>query len=431
MIQAGEKDSAPAQISVQISAQIDHLLKPGTPGLRFPPSLEAQFERDTGAPRSRRLWREGLISIIAFNLFYIGEWLLTRQVTRHELVLQLGLITPLCLLVNLTMRFNPPRWLREGSISLMACVIACAYLQLQLGKGPVAIAFTLVAVIVTAMFAAVVMRLRFFFALVASVVIAIAGVLFLFLDRTLQTEEKMTGVALMSIAISIAMMSNFSLEREERLGYLRFLQSEAQRQEISEINSRLATLSSIDKVTALPNRRAYEDRFERMWQQAQEDASPLALIVIDIDHFKMLNDVHGHLYGDEVLRRVGSLLSQSLRSTTDFAARYGGEEFVVLLPRTNRESAERVAERIRDLIEMGASPLGTSLPQTECLMWVTASCGASTCTPTDSLNKEHLLECADEAMYQAKSEGRNRVCYRPLQPLSEMETHVPIPEHVA
>ena len=414
-----------------VPEQIDRLLKRGLQRLRFPPLLEVQFERENAAPRARRLWREGLISILAFNLFYVGEWLLTHQISHGELTLQLGVITPLCLLVNLLMRFNPPQWLREGSVSFMACLIACTYLYLQVGKGQVAVALTLVGVIVTAMFTAVVMRLRFFFSLAACVLITIAGTIFLVVDRALRSDEKITGLALMTIAIGIGVMSNYSLEREERLGYLRFLQSEIQRQEILRMNVRLAKLSSIDKLTALPNRRAYEERFEQLWEQARADNTSLSFIVVDVDHFKAMNDVRGHTYGDEVLRRVGALIPQALRSPADFAARFGGEEFVVLLPETGRESAERVGERIRALIEMAGSPQQNPHPPTECLIWVTASCGISTCIPTAGRRKETLLDCADKAMYQAKADGRNRVCYRALEPNLTGDLRVPISGHVA
>ena len=398
-----------------VRSQIEYLLGHSTRSLRFPSMLEAQFERACGASRARRLWREGLISIIAFNIFYLSEWLLTRQISRRELLIQMLLITPLSLVVNVTMRFNPPRWLREGSVSLMTCVISCTYLMLQHGKQPVAVAFTLVAVIVTAMFSAVVMRLRFAYALSSCSVIVVGGLAFLIADHVLTMEEKISGAALMVIAIGIVMMSNYSMEREERIGYLRYLQSEWQREEVSEMNAQLEMISTQDKLTGLPNRRSYEKRYEALWTEARAQQSALALIVIDVDHFKVLNDVRGHIYGDEVLRRVGSLLPQALRSTADFAARYGGEEFVVVLPHTERESAERVAERIRALIEMAGSPSQPALPQTECVMWVTASCGVATCVPGDLDKKEDLLECADKAMYQAKMDGRNRVCYRAFE----------------
>ena len=102
---------------------------------------------------------------------------------------------------------------------------------------------------------------------------------------------------------------------------------------------------------------------------------------MDVDHFKALNDVRGHMYGDEVLRRVSSLMLQSLRSRADFGARYGGEEFVVLLPKTDRESAERGGRADTEAGGDGGSPPQEQLSG-ECLMWVTASCGVSTCEST-------------------------------------------------
>ena len=398
-----------------VATQLDRLLQSGVRGLSFPAVLERQFERDRGAQRAQRLWREGLISIIVFNLFYVGEWLITRQVTLHELLTQLGIITPLSLVVNFTMLLNPPRWLREGSVAGMTCGISCTYLYLQHGKEPIAIAFTLVGVIVTAMFASVVMRLRFYFALAATSVIVVAGQIFLVVDHGLTADQKTTGAALMTIAIGISMMSNYSLEREERVGYLRYLESEAQRYAVSEMNLQLAKLSSMDKLTGLANRRAYEERFDQLWSEAIEEGSSLAAVVIDVDHFKVLNDLRGHIYGDEVLSKVGLLLPKALRSTADFAARYGGEEFVVLLPRTEQDAAVRIAERIRALIEMAGSPPQPPLPVSECLMWVTASCGVSACVPRSEQKREELLESADRAMYHSKSMGRNRVSYSPCE----------------
>ncbi len=405
---------------IYVPEQIARLSGRGLRALTFPKELELQFEADGGPARAERLWREGLTSIILFDVFYIGEWLLTRQVTRNEMWCQICVITPLALLVNLAMRFGLPKWCREGSVAAMASIIACTYLRLQHGKGPVAVALTLVGVIVTAMFAGVVMRLRFFYALGASMVILVAALTFLAVEGALTPEQKIMGASLTTIVIGITMMSNFSLEREERLGYLRFLESESRRKEVSVVNARLERLSTIDNLTGLANRRGYEARFQELWSEAEREDTPLSMVVIDVDHFKVLNDVRGHTYGDEVLRRVGSLMTQSLRSRADFAARYGGEEFVVLLPKTERESAERIGERIRTLVEMAGSPPQEQLGG-ECLMWVTASCGVSTCESTAGRRKEELLEAADRAMYEAKSEGRNRVRFRTLKLRVEME----------
>ena len=397
-----------------VPQQIARLSGRGPRWLTFPEELEALFEEDRGASRAMRLWREGLISIVAFDLFYLGEWLTTSELTRNELLVQIGIITPIALLVNLLMRFPIPRWLREGSVATVSCLIACTYLYLQHGKGPVDVAFSDVGAIVAAMFASVVMRLRFYYALTASMVILAAALFFLAIDAGLTPGEKIMGMSLTAIAIGITMMSNFSLEREERLGYLRYLESESRSREVSAVNARLERLSTMDNLTGLVNRRGYEARFDELWRGAEEEGNSLSLLVIDVDHFKVLNDVRGHIYGDEVLRRVASLLRQALRSRADFAGRFGGEEFVVLLPRTDRESAERVGERIRMLVETAGSPPQDYLAG-EVLMWVTVSCGVATCVPEANRRKEELLEAADRAMYEAKAEGRNRVRFRGLK----------------
>ena len=403
-----------------VSEQILRLSRSGPRWLTFPEELEALFEEDKGASRGRRFWREGLISIVAFDLFYFGEWLKTSELRRHELLMQIGVITPIALLVNLLMRFPTPKWLREGSVAVVSCLIACTYLYLQHGKGQVDVAFSVVGAIVAAMFASVVMRLRFYYALASSMMILGAALAFLAIDAGLSSSEKMMGMSLTAIAIGITMMSNFSLEREERLGYLRYLESESRSEEVSAMNSRLERLSTIDNLTGLLNRRGYEARFQELWDEAERDGSSLSLLVIDVDHFKVLNDVRGHMYGDEVLRRVASLMTQALRTRADFAGRYGGEEFVVLLPRTDAGSAERVGERIRMLVEAAGSPPQEQLVG-EVLMWATVSCGVSACVPAVGRRKEELLEAADRAMYEAKAEGRNRVRFQEMKAKGTLE----------
>lgn len=394
-----------------IRAQIEQLLGPGVGLLVFPEPLEARFEAESGSRRSGRMWREALIALLTISVFYVIDYVVTRQVSRRELLVELGVVLPLGLATCELLRRQPPMWLREGGLACTGCVITGAYLAMQLGKGALAIAFSLIGVIVMELVLTVVLRLRFRFALAASTVIGVATILYLRVYRAMTEEQTITGAALTMVVIGIAMLSNFGLEREERVCYLRALESEVQRREVAEINVRLAEISTRDRLTGLPNRRAYEEQFEQMWNDAAAEGTPLSAIVLDIDHFKSLNDVCGHIYGDEVLRRVGALLPQALRSTADFVARYGGEEFVVLLPRTERENAELVAERVRALIEMAGSPPQPALPQEECLMWVTVSCGTSTCYPIAGLQQESLIGQADRALYRAKAAGRNCVMF--------------------
>src|ERR1700735_1077150 len=246
----------------------------------------------------------------------------------------------------------------------------------------------------------------------ASAFLAASDFVFLHQDHFLNASEKLLGITLAVCAVSMTVVGNYSVGREERLGYLMRLRSEIQSRELSFLNVELQKISYIDNLTGLANRHSYELQFAKLWREAVDSGNSLSAIVIDIDHFKITNDTRGHLYGDRVLARVASLLLQSLRCKDDFAARFGGEEFVVLLPGATREGAMIVAERIRKLVEMAGSP---ALPEPGGHPRLsTVSCGVASCYPTDSNCQEDLLDAADKALYQAKARGRNLVCWGEL-----------------
>jgi len=134
--------------------------------------------------------------------------------------------------------------------------------------------------------------------------------------------------------------------------------------------------------------------------------------MVDVDHFKHMNDTYGHLSGDRVLKRIARLITEALRMTGDFAARFGGEEFVLLLPSTQQVAALQVAERIRKLVEVaGFPPLDASRIPLQREITATVSCGVATAHPIAGEDRRHLLDAADRALYQAKTDGRNRVCF--------------------
>jgi diguanylate cyclase (GGDEF)-like protein len=153
-----------------------------------------------------------------------------------------------------------------------------------------------------------------------------------------------------------------------------------------------------DTLTGLPNRRAADETLRRMTAHAGRAVSPLGAILLDLDHFKQVNDLHGHELGDRALGAVGHILTSTLR-TSDFAARYGGEEFLVLLPDTDRAAAQAVAEKLRLAIE-GADIAGIGP--------LTASFGVAS-IPQDASEAEQMIRKADRALYAAKGAGRNRV----------------------
>ena len=153
-----------------------------------------------------------------------------------------------------------------------------------------------------------------------------------------------------------------------------------------------------DALTGLPNRRAADEAIKRMVAQAGRAVAPMSAVLLDLDHFKQINDLHGHDRGDKVLATIGQLVASSLRAS-DFAARYGGEEFLLLLPDTDSGGAFEVAEKLRRTIERAeVRQIGT----------LTASFGIAT-LPDDAVEPEQLLRKADRALYAAKARGRNRV----------------------
>jgi diguanylate cyclase (GGDEF)-like protein len=158
-----------------------------------------------------------------------------------------------------------------------------------------------------------------------------------------------------------------------------------------------------DTLTNLFNRRHFEERLSAESQKAFESESNLSIIMVDIDHFKKVNDTFGHDGGDKVLREIASLLKNSVRKH-DTVARYGGEEFVLLLPGAPLDPTNMVAERIRRSVENTPFDMG----QTQ--IRITISLGISNFPIHRMKSKEELVKMADLALYEAKRGGRNRVC---------------------
>jgi diguanylate cyclase (GGDEF)-like protein len=180
--------------------------------------------------------------------------------------------------------------------------------------------------------------------------------------------------------------------------------------EFSKYGSMMNQLALTDALTGINNRRHFNLQLTNEYARAKRYGSPLSLVLLDLDHFKVLNDVHGHHEGDKVLKHVATLVSQHLR-TNDFVARIGGEEFVVLLPSTNQNEAFQFIERIRE--EIAHLTLTTD---SKINMKITASFGIAELSP-ETASEEALLKQADQALYKAKSNGRNQtLIFTHLQP---------------
>jgi diguanylate cyclase (GGDEF)-like protein len=169
-------------------------------------------------------------------------------------------------------------------------------------------------------------------------------------------------------------------------------------------NVRLRTLSYLDGLTGVANRRRFDEALEEACATAIEQRAPLALVLLDLDHFKQLNDSQGHQEGDEALRVVAAILAEQTESRGGLAARFGGEEFVWLLPGLALEAATAEAETLREKVRKA----GIRHDGSACGV-VTASLGVSASTGTEALTPLAIVAAADAALYRAKSGGRDRV----------------------
>jgi len=171
----------------------------------------------------------------------------------------------------------------------------------------------------------------------------------------------------------------------------------------NEMRDRLSEQIGTDALTGCLNRRAMQTRLTREWRTAKRRGATLALLAVDIDKFKEINDTHGHAAGDFVLHELGAIMIRTARDT-DIVARMGGDEFVVLLPDTAWQGAMTFAERLRREVDDQIFEHGSLQLQ------VTVSIGVALARGTDAVEPEHLMQEADRSLYRAKSEGRNRIC---------------------
>ncbi len=179
------------------------------------------------------------------------------------------------------------------------------------------------------------------------------------------------------------------------------------RDALSIANERLAHLAQYDGLTGLPNRRYFDSRLARIFERAQTEQRVISVVLVDVDQFKNYNDHYGHVQGDECLRQIAKAVLSSVQRKGDFVARYGGEELVILLPDTDAAGAALIAERARAAV--AALRLRH---ETSTLGLVSISLGAATAVPDPLMDRYELVNAADEALYVAKSNGRNQVRYK-------------------
>jgi diguanylate cyclase (GGDEF)-like protein len=213
-----------------------------------------------------------------------------------------------------------------------------------------------------------------------------------FLNRT-YTFSSFLGMALA-----------YAIDRQHRENYLQNCMIELNRLELMRQAQQLSILSHQDPLTGLANRRYLDEVLEIEWNRAMRHQTPITIMMIDIDYFKLYNDSLGHLQGDQCLKRISILLSSISSRSDDLAARYGGEEFLLLFAMTNQDQALIQAQRLMELVRN----IGIIHPRSNVSKHVTVSVGVATTIPHLNDNLSEFIAQADRALYIAKSNGRNQ-----------------------
>jgi diguanylate cyclase (GGDEF)-like protein len=366
--------------------------------LRFPPKLEAIFERDTGPQRCRELIVRAYIGIVIYDLFAFADWWATPQLFWTALWLRLAFFTPVALVLTATLYAYPRAFFRESIMCIGGGAIAVAtivYLMAVSGKAPQATLHESMTLVI--LFLTVVQRIRFSYlaptclGFLAVHVFALAR----FYDYSFGQQVAINMV--FGATVIFALVASYTMERDLRLHYLLSLRDRRQNLELDRMSRR-------DALTGLGNRRFLEETLAA-YEQADALGEQLSIVLFDVDHFKLFNDSAGHQAGDLCLKRVAGIVQAELRGQADHAFRFGGEELIVVLPNTVLPKAIGVAERIRQAVESAAIPH----PALAAGSVVTASFGVASSRPGHRIHAAEVVAEADAALYAAKRNGRNQV----------------------
>lgn len=228
------------------------------------------------------------------------------------------------------------------------------------------------------------------------------------IERYVAQRSQRSMLLLASVVAVLLALASYAAMRHHRSLALRLRASHAQalvqQQALERANAELERLSQTDGLTRLANRRHFDRALAREHARHQRTGAPLSLLMVDIDHFKRVNDHYGHAMGDDYLRAVARALERDVARATDVVARYGGEEFVCLLPDTDLASAQALAEHVRT----GIAELQLPNAQAD-IPYLTVSIGVATLAGGEH-SAQALAACADTQLYAAKQAGRNRVC---------------------
>lgn len=374
-----------------------HQLSSGFSWLRFVAPLEQEF-RDSLRDQTRWSVCAHLCLAIGLVLSFIliDNYVLHRPMTEHLIWARCGVLLPLSICIAIVSRRSLYGRFYSPAIQILAPIFGISVVQNALLAQPLGISF-FPAVVLTVIGIYLLVGLRFHAAL-RSGLLVFAG----YIAMALWWIEEPPTVAIYNGLILLAanIIGAAACYTMEHLHRTHFLEARM-----------LMDAANRDGLTGIHNRRALDRHLERIWQQAIRERASVALLLIDIDHFKLYNDYYGHQAGDESLKQVARLLAQSCRRPLDFVSRYGGEEFAIVLYDARRDYVDALCA----MVMTGLAELGITHSISPGNKRLTVSIGAACVIPEAGRSHFGFLQLADEALYAAKDGGRDCFVVRDVE----------------
>ena len=365
-------------------------LKRGFGTLRFSTLLEREFRDFYIAQTLPRARLSGLIALVLVLAVACVDFLFSTPVGESLNPIRLGVLCPLLAQIGVCISLpSARRWYNEisafGVLAVGLVVIYMTHVAALHGAN-----YVLAGLVLVVLYSCLFLGLLFNVATVISALLVVSHTIIGYF-MGVPLDELFYMTAILGTTAIIGGTATYSMEHALRTNFLE--------------TRLLNELAERDGLTGLYNRRIFDDYMQRVWRQSRREDETVAIIFVDIDSFKVYNDLYGHQAGDDCLKKVAATIARCAKRPFDFCARYGGEEFVLVLYGPPDDYARTLPEQIRyDVTDLGIPHARSAAADV-----VTVSVGVALARPGSKRSLAGAIQIADEALYQAKSEGRNRV----------------------
>lgn len=386
----------------QTLVDVDQTIASGVRTLRFGKDLERRYETETLSERRQFLTSVGIGGALVYDLFLISDWLSLNDVFNYVAIGRLFLITPMFIILLLLAQRLTARWALETAAAFGTVVASLMPLVVMIySDSPYRLHYQL-GMLLLMVYCTMIQQLPVRYAAVAMSIMLVIQLVTTYIANFADFMTWQANALLFVSTVALLLMASYFLERGSRLSYLFALRGRL-------LQVQMMEMARTDSLTGLFNRRYQDEVMTSVWAHAANSSTRVAIILLDIDHFKAFNDNYGHPEGDRCLKRLSAAIQQTAKDAGALTFRFGGEEILVLMMNADVSQARALAERLRAAV----TALDVPHPVLGDGARVTVSLGLAAATASQS-SAAALISSADAALYAAKHAGRN--CLHCAQP---------------